>query len=215
MELSGGHVTSAVEKGSIWSAIWPTAVFLGFGLLFVARDPAIRALTLGPALVLLVWVAGLAWRSTRSSADGEGPSAAESDAWIQTQGFFAAVIFLQMIAAGRLGDGWWSHVMLFWYGGMVVAAPAFRKRRLAERARHRGVVEDERDRAIQAEGTRWAKRAMEALVVVGAAVYACVSSYASLDLDARAIVAAVFMTLFIANAIGQWRAAILYSRDRR
>lgn len=214
MQISGAR-TGTVRRVSVWSAIWPTAAFLGFGILFVARDPAIRALTLGPVLILLVYVAGLAWRSTRMSADGEEPSPAESDAWILAQGFLAAVIFLQMIAAGRLGDGWWPYLMLFWYGGMVVAAPAFRKRRLAERARHLGVVEDERDRAIQSEGTRWAKRAMEALIVVGAAVYALVSYYSSLDPDARATVAAVFMALFIANAVGQWRAAMLYWRDRR
>ncbi len=215
MEISGVPVTSAARKVSAFSSVWPTTLCLGFGILFVARDPAGRALTLGPVLVLLVYVASLAWRSTRLSAEGEGPSPAESDAWYLTQGFLAGVIFLQMIAAGTLGNGWWPYLMLFSYGVAVVVAPAFRKRRLAARSRHRGVVEDERDRVIQAEGTRWAKRATEALIVTGAALYAFASTHADVDLDARATVAAVFALLFVANGIGQWRAALLYWKDRR
>lgn len=202
-------------RASIWSAIWPTAVFLGFGVLFIAREPTWRALTLGPVLVLLICMAWGAWRSTRPSADGEGPSATETDAWNSGQIFLAGVIFLQMIAAGRLGDGWPPYLMLFAYGGAVVVAPALRKYRLAQRLRHRGIVEDERDRAIQADGMRWAKRTLEALIVAGALVYAVLVAYAGVALDARATVAAVFVAMFVANAIGNWRAAVLYGRDRR
>lgn len=200
---------------SIWSAIWPTVVFIGFGVLFIAREPAWRALTLGPVLVLLICIAWGAWRSTRLSADGEGPSATETDAWNSGQIFLAGVIFLQMIAAGRLGDGWFPYLMLFAYGGAVVAAPALRRYRLAQRLRHRGIVEDERDRAIQADGMRWSKRTLEVLIVVGALTYTILVAHAGIALDARATVAAAFFPMFVANAIGNWRAAVLYGRDRR
>lgn len=206
---------SPTGRASIWSAIWPTAVFIGFGILFISREPLTRGLTLGPVLLMLTCVAVGAWRSTGLSADGEGPSPAETDAWTSSQIFLAGVIFLQMIAAGRLGDAWPSYLMLFAYGAAVAVAPAFRKYRLTQRLRHRGIVEDERDRAIQAAGTHWAKRSLEVLLVTGAAIYTLLVTSSGVLLDPRATVAAVFTVMFIANAIGQWRAALLYGRDRQ
>ena len=202
------------SRSALWAAVWPTAVFIGFGILFIAKAPEVRVLTLGPVLVLLVCVAWGAWQSTAPSAEGETPAATETDAWNAAQIFLAGVIFLQMIAAGRLGAGWLPYLLLFFYGGAVIAGPALRRYRLSQRLRHRGILEDERDRAIQAEGTRWAKRTLEALIVFGALVYVLVAR-AGAALDARATVAAVFASMFIAKAIGNWRSAVLYGRDRR
>jgi|GEM_PF-2048159 len=203
------------DRPSVWSVIWPAAVFTGFGLLFVSKDPALRGLTLGPVLLLLVGIAGLAWRSTRPSAEGAGPSPGETDAWNAAQLLLVAVIFLQMIAAGRLGEGWITWCLLFGYAGVVLLGPEIRARRLAAQARHRGVVEDERDAAIQAAATRWSKRTLETMLVAGAAVYALHASRMGSAPDARATVAAVFAAMFVANAVGQWCAAMLYWRDRR
>ncbi|KPN20841.1 hypothetical protein AO715_13665 [Xanthomonas sp. Mitacek01] len=204
-----------VGRASIWSAIWPTAVFIGFGVLFIAKEPIWRAMTLGPVLLLLICMAWGAWRSTRRSVDGEGPSATETDAWNSGQIFLAGVIFLQVIGAGRLGDGWPAYLMLFVYGGAVVAAPALRRYRLVQRLRHRGIVEDERDRAIQADGMRWAKRTLELLIVAGALAYVVLVAHSGVVLEARATVAAVFVAMFVANAIGNWRIAVLHGRDRQ
>lgn len=198
-----------------WSLLWPTAVFTGFGLLFVARDPVVRGLTLGPVLVLLISVAVLAWRSTRVPPGGERPSPGETDAWNTAQIFLAAVIFLQMIAAGRVGEGWITWCLLFAYGGLVLIAPEIRARRIVAQARHRDVVVDERDAAIQAVATRWAKRTLETLVVASAAAYALYAGRSGTLPDARTAVASVFTLMFVANGIGQWRAALLYWRDRR
>ncbi|MDR6992030.1 hypothetical protein [Luteimonas sp. 3794] len=195
--------------------IWPAPVFTGFGLLFVSKDPALRGLTLGPVLLLLVGIAGLAWRSARFSGEGAGPSPGETEAWNAAQLLLAAVIFLQMIAAGRLGEGWITWCLLFGYASLVLLGPEIRARRLGAQARHRGVVEDERDATIQAAATRWSKRTLETSIVAGAAVYALYASRMGDVPDARATVAAVFAVMFVANAIGQWRAAMLYWRDRR
>lgn len=209
---------SDVRNGSTptaWSLLWPTAVFTGFGVLFVARDPVVRGLTLGPVLVLLISVAVLAWRSTRVPPGGERPSPGETDAWNTAQIFLAAVIFLQMIAPGRVGEGWITWCLLFAYGGLVLLAPEIRTRRMAAQARHRGVMVDERDAAIQAVATRWAKRTLETLVVACAAVYVLYASRFGALPDARTAVTSVFTLMFVANGIGQWRAALLYWRDRR
>ena len=204
-----------LDRPSVWSVIWPAAVFIGFGLLFVSKDFALRGLTLGPVLLLLVGVAGLAWRSARVSGEGAGPSPGETDAWNTAQLLLAAVIFLQMIAAGRLGGGWTAWCLLFGYAGLVLLGPEIRARRLAAQARQRGVVEDERDAAIQSAATRWSKRTLETSIVAGAVVYALYASRVGAVPDTRATVASVFVMMFVANAIGQWRAAMLYWRDRR
>ena len=211
---TGGHDLRR-ESPTAWSLLWPTAVFTGFGLLFVARDPLVRGISLGPVLVLLISVAVLAWRSTRVFPGGERPSPAETDAWNGAQMFLAAVIFLQMIAAGRVGEGWITWCLLFAYAGLVLFAPEIRTRRLAAQARHRGVVVDERDAAIQAVATRWAKRTLETLVVAGAAAYALYAGRSGTLPDARTAIAAVFTLMFVANGVGQWRAALLYRQDRR
>lgn len=204
-----------IAQPPVWSVIWPAAVFTGFGLLFVSKDPLLRGLTLGPVLLLLIAVAGLAWRSTRPSTEGSGQSPGEADAWNTAQILLAAVIFLQMIAAGRLGEGWITWCVLFAYAGLVLLGPEIRARRMATQARQRGVVEDERDAAIQAAATRWSKRTLEALLVAGAVVYALHANRLGAAPSARTTIAAVFAAMFVANGIGQWRAAMLYWRDRR
>ncbi|MCD9127187.1 hypothetical protein LUR55_15530 [Luteimonas sp. C4P040a] len=196
-------------------SIGPAMFFVGFGMLFVSKDPGVRIWTLGPVLLLLVCIAWLASRSVKSSTDGAGPSPGEMDAWSAAQLYLVTVIFLQMIAFGRFGAGWLSYLLLFLYGGIVLIMPVFRNRKLAQRAADLGLAEDERDTAMQAAACRWSKRAMESLIVLGAAAYAFQVEGIGSPLDVRATVAAIFSFLFIANAIGQWRAAMLYWRDRR
>lgn len=168
------------------------------------------------AMLLCIAIAGVVQiRSMRPGRDDSTPSNAEKAAWSQLGFGLAAIMVLGGMSLGLLRGSMAAYLMFGTYALLVAFFPAFRRRFIEESRRYREVGEDERDRAIRAQGDYLSKRLLE-LALVGLAIVWVLAPQLIRALDAPLQIASLLLLpVLVANVIGEARVARLHWQDRQ
>lgn len=173
-------------------------------------------LLFGGAMLLLIAAVGVVYsRAMRSGRDDNTPSNAEKAAWSQVGMGLSSIMVLGGMALGSMRGSMASYLFLAAYALLVALHPLFRRRFIEENRRYREVGEDERDRAIRAQGDYLSKRLLELALVVLAIVWVLAPQLVR-ALDAPLQIASfLLLPVLVANVIGEARVARLHWQDRQ
>lgn len=210
---------TAMKRGGMHAWEWVACVLvalLGIAVFVVGVSQQRMHLVFGGAMFLLI-AAGLVVqaRALRPGRDEAMPSHAEKAAWSQLGVGLAAILVLGGISLRSAEGSLASYLLFAAYVVIVASFPMFRRRFIEENRRHREVPEDERDRAIRAQGDYLSKRLLE-FGLIGLSVTWVLAPHLVHSLGGPLQVAALLLLpILAANVAGEARVALLHWRDRR
>lgn len=168
------------------------------------------------AMLLLIAVAGVVQtRAMRPGRDDSLPSNAEKAAWSQVGMGLAAIMVLGGMSLGSMRGSLAAYLLFAAYALIVACFPAFRRRFIEENRRYREIHEDERDRAIRAQGDYLSKRLLELALVVLACVWVLAPQLIRALDQPLQIASLLLLPVLAANVAGEARVARLHWLDRQ
>lgn len=187
------------------------AALVGLGL----RDAAWHLL-FGGAMVALIALAGLLQHlAERPGRDGETPSPGEKASWQLLGAGMAGILLLGGLSLGSVQGVLSAWLFFAAYVAVILGWPLMRRRLIEAALRHRDVPEDERDRALRAQGERLAKRLLELGLVALAVAWVALPELFRAPLDPVRVASLLLLPILLANVAGEARTAWLYWRDRQ
>ena len=170
------------------------------------------------AFLLLYAACAAGAYATQGDSEDNGPSRGETVAWSQLCSGAMVMLGIWNLALIVKGSGFAAWALFLVYAFVLLASPLFRRRFHAHLELRRGeVAVDERDLPILAQGDRWARHALEVMLIVMALAWLLLPRNASAFGFAGPLQVAVVLLIPIAMArwIGEARIAWLYWNDRR
>lgn len=198
-----------------WLA-WGVVAVLGAMVVAVGGIEGRPHLLFGGAMLLLIAVAGVVQtRAMRPGRDDSLPSNAEKAAWSQVGMGLAAIMVLGGMSLGSMRGSLAAYLLFAAYALIVACFPAFRRRFIEENRRYREIPEDERDRAIRAQGDYLSKRLLELALVVLACVWVLAPQLIRALDQPLQIASLLLLPVLAANVAGEARVARLHWLDRQ
>ncbi len=210
-----GHAMMA--GGQVWTRLaYAVVAALGVAIMAIGMHEGRAHLLFGGVMFLLMAAIGcLHMRALRPARDDSAPSHAEKAAWSQIGLGWAALLVLGGVPLGSLRGSLAGYLLFGTYALLVVCYPAFRRRFVEEHRRYREVPEDERDRAIRAQGDYLSKRLLElAMVALAVAWVAWPAPFRALGGPLQ-VASVLLLPILAANVVGEARVAWLHWRDRQ
>lgn len=209
------HAMKANRRVWTWLAYALVSV-LGVAIMMVGARERQAHLLFGGAMFLLMAATGLLhMRALRPGRDDSAPSHAEKAAWSQISLGWAALLVLGGVPLGSMRGSLAGYLLFGTYALLVACYPGFRRRFVEEHRRYREVAEDERDRAIRAQGDYLSKRLLElAMVAIAVAWVAWPAPFRALDVPLQ-VASLLLLPILVANVAGEARVAWLHWRDRQ
>lgn len=206
------------DRKHAWAWVgWTLVAALGALVLVagIVKGAAAHLLFSGAMLLLIAGAGVLQTKMLRPGRDDAEASSAEKAAWSQIGMVLAAMLVLGGMSLGSMRGSLASYLLFAAYALLVALHPQFRRRFIEENRRYREIGEDERDRAIRAQGDYLSKRLLE-LALVGLAIAWVLVPQFILSLDAPLQVASLLLLpVLAANVIGEARVAWLHRQDRQ
>ncbi|HRN61228.1 MAG TPA: hypothetical protein PK743_08140 [Luteimonas sp.] len=199
-----------------WVLAAAAVALLGTAVLAIGAMEGRVHLVFGGAMLWLI-AAGVVLqdRALRPGREDGMPSASEKAAWGQIGMALAAILVLGGMALGSMAGSFASYLMFTAYALIVAGYPMFRRRFIEENRRYREVPEDERDRAIRAQGDYLSKRLLELALVALAVVWVLAPRMIQALGEPLQVAALLLLPVLVANLVGEARVALLYWRDRQ
>lgn len=198
-----------------WLA-WAVVAILGAVVVAVGGIEGRLHLLFGGAMLLLIAAAGVVQtRAMRPGRDDSLPSNAEKAAWSQVGMGLAAIMVLGGVSLGSMRGSMAAYLLFAAYALIVACFPAFRRRFIEENRRYREIAEDERDRAIRAQGDYLSKRLLELALVVLAIVWVLAPHVIRALDQPLQIASLLLLPVLVANVAGEARVARLHWLDRQ
>lgn len=209
------HAVKREARGWTWIAIALVAMLGVVVMVLGVKEHRIHLL-FGGAMLLLVACA--LWMQDRAFLPGREealPSNAEKAAWSQLGVGLVAILVLGGISLGSMQGSMASYLFFCAYVVIVAFYPVFRRRFVEANLRHRDVPEDERDRAIRAQGDYLSKRLLEFALVGLAILWVLVPQFFRSLGGPLQVAALLMLPILAANVAGEGRVALLHWRDRQ
>lgn len=206
-------------KGSrqVWAWLaFALVAALGVAIAVIGgREGRAHLLFGGAMFVVFAAVGVVQMLSLRPGRDDSAPSHSEKAAWSQIDMGWAAVLVLGGVPLGSMRGSLAGYLLFATYALLVACYPAFRRRFVEEQRRYREVAEDERDRAIRAQGDYLSKRLLElAMVAIAVAWVAVPAAFRALG-EPLQVASLLLLPILLANVAGESRVAWLHWRDRQ
>lgn len=199
-----------------WLPVLGLVAALGLSLCVLGLGEGRAHLVFGGAMLVAIAGAGQLQRlAERPGRDGETPSRSEQASWQQLGLGLAAILVLGGLSLGSMQGRFSAWLCFFAYVLVVVGYPRFRRRFVEARLRHRDLAEDERDRALRAQGDQLARRALELALVATAVCWVALPRWSALSAEPLRVAAMLLSLVLLANVAGEARVAWLYWRDRQ
>ena len=208
MKKDGGRTWTWIGCGLV-AALGASVLAIG------ATQPRLHLVFGGAVLLLIAASLVLQERALRPGRDDAAASNAEKAAWSQLGMGLAAILVLGGVSLGSTGGVFAPYLLLAAYVLVVAFFPAFRRRFIEENRRYREVAEDERDRAIRAQGDYLSKRLLEFALVALAIAWALAPQLVQSLGGPLRIAAVLLLPIVAANTVGEARVAFLHWRDRQ
>lgn len=209
----------AREKRKELSRLWllcAVVALIGTAVLAVGAMERQPHLIFGGVMIWLL--AATAWiheRALRPGRDETPASNAEKAAWSQVGMGLAAIMVLGGMSAGSMKASLASYLLFATFAFIVLFFPTFRRRFIEEGRGYREVAEDERDRAIRAQGDYLSKRLVEFGIVAFSITWVLAPHWIAAVGMPLQIAALLLLPVLAANVAGEARVALLHWRDRQ
>lgn len=209
------HTMKGSRQAWAWLAFALVAA-LGVAIIGIGVHEGRAHLLFGGVMLLVIAAVGVVQMvALRPGRDDSAPSHAEKAAWSQIGMGWAALLVLGGVPLGSMRGSLAGYLLFGTYALLVACYPAFRRRFVEERRRYREVAEDERDRAIRAQGDYLSKRLLElAMVALAVAWVASPATFRGLG-EPLQIASLLLLPILSANVAGESRVAWLHWRDRQ
>lgn len=203
------------KHGWAWFGIVSVAALGVAVIAFGVKEHRIHLLFGGAMLLLIACAAWMQDRAQRPGREDAMPSNAEKAAWSQLGVGLVAILVLGGISLGSMQGSMASYLFFCTYVIIVAFYPVFRRRFVEANLRHRDVPEDERDRAIRAQGDYLSKRLLEFALVGLAITWVLVPQFFRSLGGPLQVAALLMLPILAANVAGEARVALLHWRDRQ
>lgn len=199
-----------------WMAAFALLATLGVAVAVIGAREGRAHLLFGGSMFVVIALTGVLYLSARRpSRDDSLPSHAETAAWSMIGMGLAAMMVLGGVPLGSTHGRMGGYLLFATCAVLVACYPGFRRRFVEERRGYREITDDERERAIRAQGEYLSKRLLElAMVALAVAWVFWPAPFRALGGPPQ-VASLLLLPIMLANVVGESRVAWLHWRDRQ
>lgn len=199
-----------------WTAAFAALATLGVAVAVIGAREARAHLLFDGSMFVVIALAGVLYLlARRPGRDDSLPSHAEKAAWSMIGLGLGAVMVLGGVPLGSTHGRMDGYLLFATYALLVACYPGFRRRFAEERRGYREITDDERERAIRAQGDYLSKRLLElAMVALAVAWVFLPASFRALG-EPPQVASLLLLPILLANVAGESRVAWMHWRDRQ
>lgn len=199
-----------------WMAAFALLATLGVAIAVIGAREGRAHLLFGGSMFVVIALTGVLYLSARRpSRDDSLPSHAETAAWWMIGMGLGAMMVLGGVPLGSTHGRMGGYLLFATCAVLVACYPGFRRRFVEERRGYREITDDERERAIRAQGEYLSKRLLElAMVALAVAWVFWPAPFRALGGPPQ-VASLLLLPIMLANVVGESRVAWLHWRDRQ